>query len=250
MLKVALAQMEVIPGRPDLNTKTMLAMMETARSQQAQLIVFPEMAIPGYLLGDTWEQQAFLRDCEDFGRQIIAASGDLCVIFGNVGVDWQKSGDDGRVRKYNAFFVAQNGQLRGGTNFPYPFRIKTLQPNYREFDDTRHFYSLRKLALEMDTRVEDLLQPVGLEIGGSQLQARLHPLRRRLVRRLLHQAERHLTRQRDLGPCNQYLQFALHPGEKQQTQPGLFQAGQGGRRSAHLCQQCRPAKQRQNRLRF
>lgn len=169
MLKVALAQMEIIPGRPDLNTKTMLEMIETARSQQADLIVFPEMAIPGYLLGDTWEQQAFLRDCEEFGRQIIAASCGLCVIFGNIGIDWQKTGDDGRVRKYNAFFIAQDGKLQGGTNFPYPFRIKTLQPNYREFDDTRHFFSLRKLALEMDTRVEDLLQPVGLEIRGRQL---------------------------------------------------------------------------------
>ncbi|MDR3589493.1 MAG: NAD(+) synthase [Negativicutes bacterium] len=169
MLKVALAQMEVVPGRPDLNTETMLTMIETARSQQAQLIVFPEMAIPGYLLGDTWEQQAFLRDCEEFGRQIIAASHGLCVIFGNVGVDWQKRGDDGRVRKYNAFFVAQDGQLRGGTNFPYPFRIKTLQPNYREFDDTRHFFSMRKLALEMNIRVEDLLQPVGLDIDGREI---------------------------------------------------------------------------------
>jgi NAD+ synthase (glutamine-hydrolysing) len=36
-------------------------------------------------------------------------------------------------------------------------------------DDTRHFYSLRKLAQEMDTRVEELLQPVGLEIDGRQL---------------------------------------------------------------------------------
>ncbi|MDR3564563.1 MAG: NAD(+) synthase [Negativicutes bacterium] len=169
MLKIALAQMEVIPGRPDLNTKTMLTMIETARQQQAQMVIFPEMAIPGYLLGDTWEQQAFLRDCEEFGRQIIAASSGLCIIFGNIGIDWHKTGDDGRVRKFNACFIAQDGQLRGGTNFPYPFRIKTLQPNYREFDDTRHFFSLRKLALELGTPVETLLQPVGLEIGGAEI---------------------------------------------------------------------------------
>jgi len=61
------------------------------------------------------------------------------VLFGNVAVDWEKTGDDGRVRKYNAFFIAQDRVLRGGDNFSYSFRIKTLQPNYREFDDTRHF---------------------------------------------------------------------------------------------------------------
>lgn len=169
MMRIALGQMEVIPGRPDLNTRTMLDMMAEAVQSRADMIVFPEMSIPGYLLGDTWEQQAFLRDCEEQGRRIIEASGDLCVLFGNVGVDWGKTGDDGRVRKYNAFFIAQNGSLRGGDNFPYPFRVKTLHPNYREFDDTRHFYSLRKLAQELGKRAEDLLQPVCLELAGQPL---------------------------------------------------------------------------------
>lgn len=165
-MKIALGQMEVIPGRPDLNTRTMLEMIAEARQKNAQMIIFPEMAIPGYFLGDTWEQRAFLNDCEECGHRIMEASTEICVLFGNVGVDWGNIGDDGRVRKYNAFFIAQNGRLRGGDNFPYPFRIKTLHPNYREFDDTRHFYSLRKLALELGKRVEDLLQPVHLDIAG------------------------------------------------------------------------------------
>ncbi|HWQ62581.1 MAG TPA: NAD(+) synthase [Negativicutes bacterium] len=171
MVRIALAQMEVIPGRPDLNSAAMLAMIDEAHGRGADLVVFPEMAVPGYLLGDTWEQQAFLRDCEEYGRSIVAASRGLCVMFGNVAVDWDKRGDDGRVRKYNAFFVAQDGALRGGDNFPYPFRIKTLHPNYREFDDSRHFYSLRKLALDLATPPEDLLQPVVVNIGGRMVRA-------------------------------------------------------------------------------
>jgi NAD+ synthase (glutamine-hydrolysing) len=158
--------MEVIPGRPDLNSAEMLAMIAEARGRKADLVIFPEMAVPGYLLGDTWEQQAFLRDCEEYGRRIIAASHGLCVMFGNVGVDWSKRGDDGRVRKYNAFFTAQDGVLRGGEEFPYPFRIKTLQPNYREFDDSRHFYSLRKLSQELGRQPAELLRPVPVTLGG------------------------------------------------------------------------------------
>ena len=169
MIKIAMAQMEVIPGRPDLNCKSMLSMISQGRDQQAELIIFPEMAIPGYLLGDTWEQTAFLRDCEEYGRQVIAASNGLCIIFGNVGVDWQKKGDDGRIRKYNACFIAQNGELQGGNEFPYPFRIKTLHPNYREFEDSRHFFSLRKLAQAENRRVGELLQPVVLELAGQQV---------------------------------------------------------------------------------
>ena len=169
MLKIALGQMDVIPGRPDLNTKTMLSMISLARQQQANIVIFPEMAIPGYLLGDTWEQQSFIKDCETYGQQIIDASNDLCILFGNVAVDWHKRGNDGRVRKYNAFFVAYNGKLHGGDNFPYPFRIKTLHPNYREFDDTRHFFSLRKLANELGEKIDSLLKPVEISLAGKRL---------------------------------------------------------------------------------
>ena len=62
-LKIACGQMEVIPGRPDLNTRKMLQMIEQARAEQADVILFPEMAIPGYLIGDRWEQPAYLDDC-------------------------------------------------------------------------------------------------------------------------------------------------------------------------------------------
>ena len=59
MLKIAMAQMEVIPGHPDKNAATMLRMIAEAREQNTDIIIFPEMAIPGYLLGDTWEQTSF-----------------------------------------------------------------------------------------------------------------------------------------------------------------------------------------------
>lgn len=168
MLKIALAQIEIIPGRPDINTKTMLAMIKQARQQCAQMIIFPEMSIPGYFLGDTWEQITFLKDCEEYGQRIIDASVDICIVFGNIAMDWNKVNDDGRVRKYNACFIAHQGKLLGNDNFPYPYRIKTLQPNYREFDDSRHFYSLRKLAIELGKNVNQLLQPVTLNIANKQ----------------------------------------------------------------------------------
>ena len=68
MLQIAYAQMEVIPGHPDQNTKKMLQMISEAKEKHADIVIFPEMAIPGYLLGDTWEQPAFLSDCEEYGR--------------------------------------------------------------------------------------------------------------------------------------------------------------------------------------
>jgi NAD+ synthase (glutamine-hydrolysing) len=160
-INIAVCQMEVVPGRPDINTKIILDMIAESRTKQAEVVIFPEMCIPGYLLGDIWEQTAFLKDCENYGQEIIAASNDLIVIFGNVAVDWDKISDDGRVRKYNACFVAYNGKLLGGDNFPHPFRIK--------LDDEQYFYSLRKLAEELGVKIEELMQPVYLNYKGGQL---------------------------------------------------------------------------------
>ncbi len=164
MLKIALGQMEVIPGHPDKNTEKILQMVEDAKCQQADIVIFPEMAIPGYFLGDTWEQPAFLQDCEECGRKVIEASQDIIIMFGNIAVDWNKKNNDGRVRKYNAFFTAKGGKLIHPDNMPYPFVIKTLMPNYREFDDTRHFFSLQKLSRELGTTPDQLISPVTLKI--------------------------------------------------------------------------------------
>ena len=168
MLNIAMAQMKVSPGHPDVNAKTMLRQISEAKAQGADVIVFSELCLPGYLLGDAWEQSAFLRDCESYGRDIIAASQDIVVLFGNIAVDWEKKNNDGRVRKYNALFCAQNGKLVSPDSMPYPFIIKTLLPNYREFDDTRHFFSLQKLARELGTTAERLLSPLTLDIKGQR----------------------------------------------------------------------------------
>jgi len=160
VLKAMLVQMEVLPGRPAENTARILAAIDQARANGRELIVFPEMAVPGYLIGDAWERTAFLRDCEACGRRIADASRDLTVVFGNVAIDWTRRNEDGRVRKYNALYVARDGAFVRPEHSPREFVIKTLLPNYREFDDSRYFFDLRKLAIEQECRVEDLVNPV------------------------------------------------------------------------------------------
>ncbi|MEG0797907.1 MAG: NAD(+) synthase [Acidaminococcaceae bacterium] len=167
-IKFSLAQIEIIAGRPDLNTKRILCAIAKAKQAQVEVLLLPELAVPGYLIGDLWEQTAFINDCERYGQEIIAATTDICVLFGNVAIDRSKKNEDGRFRKYNAAFVAQNGQLIGGTA-TYPFFVKTALPNYREFDDSRHFYSLKQLAQELTTTPADLITPLELTIGREQL---------------------------------------------------------------------------------
>ena len=163
-LKVAVAQIDIIAGRPDLNAQKIIAQIERAKQLGDDLIVFPEMAVSGYLLGDEWENTAYVKDCYAYNEDIRNATDGIIAIWGNVDIDLTKKNEDGRIRKYNAAFVAQNGAFVAQS----PVR-KTLMPNYREFDDDRHFYSLRKEAEQNGDAVENLSQPLELMINGKSL---------------------------------------------------------------------------------
>jgi NAD+ synthase (glutamine-hydrolysing) len=167
-VRVRVVQFEVKPGRPRTNADRMLHAIARARDDGIRLAVFPEMAIPGYLLGDEWERQSFLRDCEAAGEAVRQASEGITVVFGNVAVDWTRRNEDGRVRKYNACWVAHSRRFTGPEGSPYPFVVKALLPNYREFDECRHFHDARKLAAELNRPLEQVLRPVvvdGLRLG-------------------------------------------------------------------------------------
>ncbi|WP_372634866.1 nitrilase-related carbon-nitrogen hydrolase, partial [Fodinibius sp.] len=62
-VKIAACQMEVSPGHPDANAAKMLNLIEQAKANRQDIVIFPEMAVPGYLIGDEWENRAFVLDC-------------------------------------------------------------------------------------------------------------------------------------------------------------------------------------------
>lgn len=85
----------------------------------------------------------------DMNQEIIDATkgSTLSVIWGNVLIDPNKTNEDGRVRKYNAAFVARNGVLVPNGVFD-GYTLKSNLANYREFDDKRHMTSLKDYAFE------------------------------------------------------------------------------------------------------
>lgn len=174
-MKIALSQFEIIPSMPTNNAARIINYIEEAKNNKADMIIFPELSISGYLIGDMWESESFIRECEELGEEIIKASKDIFVIFGNVAVDRNKKNFDGRVRKYNALFLAKDGKLIKNpySKIPYPFIIKTLLPNYKEFEDTRHFFSLKDLifenALEDNFDLKEYFNPVEININGEKI---------------------------------------------------------------------------------
>ena len=161
--QIALAQMEVLPARPDLNVANMQSFIERARVGGAEIIVFSELCISGYILGDLWEVDAVVEDFAAYSDEIRRASEGVTVLFGNVFADVAQIGEDGRIRKYNAVWVCSNMKFLerplGPNGFAPGIQPKTLHPNYRFFDDDRHFYSLRKLAAERGCSIDEWMVP-------------------------------------------------------------------------------------------
>jgi NAD+ synthase (glutamine-hydrolysing) len=148
-LKISLCQMPVIAGRPDLNRDYIINEIEQACKKGSDIIVFPEMSITGYIIGDLYDDDYFLKDAQRCNEQIRVSTKGIIAIWGNIILDTKNKGENGRLRKFNSALIAQNGKWVG-------YVYKTLHPNYRIFDDDRHFYSTRKLF-------EEDLQNINLE---------------------------------------------------------------------------------------
>jgi len=168
-LKIALGQIDVQAGRPDINSQRVIDESIAASKRGVQVIVFPEMCISGYLIGDWFNSNAFAEDVERHNKRVVEALADydVVVIFGTFGVDKDKKNENGSYRKCNAAFVAQKGKLIAN-DADLPYAIKSLHPNYRIFDDSRYFYDLRKLAMERKKKLKDLLAPFTVVINGHE----------------------------------------------------------------------------------
>jgi NAD+ synthase (glutamine-hydrolysing) len=162
--------MDVQAGQPEKNLRTIVDGIAEAGEAGSDVVVFPELAVPGYLLGDEWENEAFVRECESMNEEIVAATKNASVtaIWGNVKTDPTKKNEDGRIRKYNAGFVARNGIFVPG-GLGDGSVVKTLMPNYREFRDKRHFVSLQQVAFEAGKTIGEMSEyyrPFQLVIAG------------------------------------------------------------------------------------
>lgn len=172
-MKIYPVQMNIVPGKPELNFETLKKEVEKAVLNQCDLVVFPEMCLSGYLIGDLWEEHSFIDQCVEYGNRVANLSASIDILFGNVARE-EIHGENGRPLLYNAAFYASNGyfeplvQCNGVIK---NFLPKTLLPCYREFDEPRYFFDLRRLAYSLNQPLEALLKPYtrkdGIQIGIS-----------------------------------------------------------------------------------
>ncbi len=168
---ITLIQMDVKSGQPDTNVTEMIASIERARDQGAEIIVFSELCVTGYLLGDIWEIDSYVEDYSLYSEDIRRASKDVTIVFGNIAIDKANYGQDGRLRKYNAVYVCNNGKYvvreEVPVGLPHGVQPKTLHPNYRFFDDDRHFFSLRQLSDALGQPISNWLFPYKIKLRNG-----------------------------------------------------------------------------------
>ena len=181
-MKIALAQMEVIPGKIDHNVHVMLDMITRARNEAVDLIVFPELCISGYILSDQWVSESFCAALMEYNQVLMQASHDIAIVYGNVYLDHEINkrmadgtyhpNKDGRTRKYNGVYVFQNGRpahrVKENSILPQGVQPKTLLPEYRIFDDERYYFSLQDVAKDASVSLRDIVQPFIIEVKGEK----------------------------------------------------------------------------------
>ena len=122
--RVALAQIAPALANRERNLALHLAQIEAARSQQADLVVFPELSLTGYFVRDMVPDVAIRSSGPEIGR-LLEAAGPAALVAGFVEESPQH-------RFYNAAFFAEEGRL-------VHLHRKVYLPTYGLFDEQRYF---------------------------------------------------------------------------------------------------------------
>jgi NAD+ synthase (glutamine-hydrolysing) len=131
-MRVALAQLNPTSGDVDGNAAKIIDAVGKAAAAGADLVVTPEMALPGYCIGDLVEDEGFLAANERALQGIAAVARGITAVVGFIDVNRDARNESGAIRKYNAAAVVRDGQVLQRAH-------KTLLPSYRYFDDKRFF---------------------------------------------------------------------------------------------------------------
>ena len=121
--RLAMAQMNATVGDLDGNAERIVAGIREALSIGADLVAFPELALPGYPPEDLLLKPQFIHDNRDYLRRIAAECHGITAIVGYI---------DSDADIYNAAAVIHDGEVVGAYH-------KMYLPNYGVFDEDRYF---------------------------------------------------------------------------------------------------------------
>ncbi len=135
-MKVSLCQINTTVGDFDGNLKKVLDFIKKSKSQNADLIVFPELCISSYPPLDLLDRPAFLEKNEKILRMLCESVLETPVIVGSI---IKNLNSTGRAIQ-NAALVIQNKKI-------IHVQAKRLLPTYDVFDEFRYFEAAQKSSV-------------------------------------------------------------------------------------------------------
>ncbi len=146
LMKVTIAQINTTNGDIEGNVAKILNAIEKAKSDNSDIVVFPEVVTHGYTSLDWFQDRDIIETALQPLETIIPATVGITAIIGTIRPNTEK---DGR-RLYNSAAIISDGKLLG-------FVDKTLLPEYDVFDDPRYF--------EPNEKPNELFEIDGKKIG-------------------------------------------------------------------------------------
>lgn len=129
---IAVAQISTDPGNISANTDKIIRYIEKAKKANAKIVIFPELAVPGYMSLDLMLYSKYVEENIKALKNISRYTKDILVIVGFIDWDKNKIGPDGTPIRYNSAAVIYNKRLLAVYD-------KTLLPNYDVFFENRYF---------------------------------------------------------------------------------------------------------------
>lgn len=127
-MKISVAQINYHIGNFEGNLKKMLAAVERAKSEQADIICFSELATVGYPPRDFLEFDDFISKAEDTVQALAKVAQDIAIVVGSPAKNPVLEGKD----LYNSAYFLADGAVQY-------VQHKTLLPTYDIFDEYRYF---------------------------------------------------------------------------------------------------------------
>lgn len=127
-MKIALAQLNYHIGNFESNFKKISSAIYEAKENDADLIVFAELAVCGYPPLDLLEQKDFIAECEKTLQRIVEITDNIAVIIGAPLINENIRGK----KLYNAAYLITEKKVKS-------IHKKTLLPTYDVFNEYRYF---------------------------------------------------------------------------------------------------------------
>ncbi|MBT4785304.1 MAG: NAD+ synthase [Candidatus Marinimicrobia bacterium] len=146
-MKIALCQINPTVGAINQNKKIILETYNRAIDLEADVIVFPELAIIGYPPQDLLLRDRFIINAQNALNEI-AQKSTIPVILGNTLIEDNKL--------YNCAFICENGEIVSHYK-------KRLLPTYDVFDEARYFAAGNKHCI-VELAIDGKNTKIGLQI--------------------------------------------------------------------------------------